>query len=151
MRGDRHAGEDMKRILLSQLLALIKVSFDTKSVTVYPNSVIWAKKPDDAIGNQIELRWKRGQTCGSPEMWLCLQCERFEKGKPIFNAYYFNGDNCNDRSRFLYFLMAEDTDIIDDIALTGANEDVKRRTNLLKINPFDYEVQRKVYKRWKEE
>lgn len=47
--------------------------------------------------------------------------------------------------------MADDTDIIDDIALTGANEDVKRRTNLLKINPFDYEVQRKVYERWKEE
>ena len=144
----------MKRILLSQLLALIAVSFDTKKITLYPNSVIWAEKPEDAIDHSLTLYWRRGNTTGQEQMTAYLTCDEYHpenySGRHYFRMYLFQGDNCHDSTRFLYSLMAEDTPIIDDIGIVGAGDDITSRTNLLKLNPHSFEVKRKLYDLWEE-
>ena len=141
----------MRTIFLSQLLALIAVSFDTKKVTTFPSIVVFGETKEAVTGNEILITWKRGRVYGHEEMHLWLFLDKFEDERPIFHAYYFDGDNCNERSRFIYSVMAEKTEIVDDIALTGAGESINSRTNLLKINPHDIEVMRSIRERWKEE
>lgn len=130
----------MKRIMLSQLLALIAVSFDTKKVRGSYGILNWVKTKSEALHHCLTLIWKRGRCCGIENMQICMILDRFDSAKPIFRAYYFDGDNCNDRTRFIYECMANETDIVDDIGIVGAGEKITRRTNLLKINPHDSET-----------
>lgn len=130
----------MRRIMLSQLLALIAVSFDTKKVTVSYGILNWAKTKREALNHGLTLLWKRGRCCGRESMRICMILDRFDSSEPIFRAYYFEGDNCNDRTRFIYKCLANETAIVDDIGIVGADERITRRTNLLKINPHDSET-----------
>jgi hypothetical protein len=52
----------------------------------------------------------------------------------VYHAYYFNGDNCNDYTRFLYKIMADNVDIVDDLGITGHGAEIGRKS-ISKINP----------------
>lgn len=135
----------MKQILMSQLLALIAVSFDTKKITCsgwYGWSVP-DRIPDlECDSHQLELRWNKRQylcmtltDCRKPYRW----CTNQQDYQWIFRAFYFSGDNCNDRSRFLFSIMADETPIIDDIGIIGGGYAKPYKNghkhNLLTINP----------------
>ena len=134
--------------MLSQLLALIAVSFDTKKVTASYGILNWAKTKSEALHHQLTLNWKRGRCCGIESMCISMILDRFDSAEPIFRAFYFNGDNCNDRTRFIYDCMANETDIVDDIGIVGVGERITKRTNLLKINPHDSDTVKALW-RWR--
>lgn len=127
----------MNEILLSQLIALIKCSFRTKYVATQDGDLCWRKFEDldPSKGcHSLSIWWKRGEgICGHPRMHLCMTLEdirpkhrTFGERRGILKAYYFEGDNCNERTRFLYKIMADEVEIIDDIDLIGNINGKKR-------------------------
>ena len=139
----------IKDINLSQLLALIAVSGSVKQIKMSGGDLAW--RADDNIdvtknSHSIILRWKRSEFCGSEQQELCMQLRDMRKPypwekhkdnrfyEPVFHAYYYRGDNCNRRTKFLYEIMGNEIDIIDDIGLVGNGGEYARK-NLLKIDP----------------
>ena len=124
-------------ILFSQLLALIKCSFKTKYVATSGGDLYYLSIEDIDTTKEchsLTIKWKRGEgICGHPWMHLCMTLEDIRpkyrysgEKRGILQAYYFEGDNCNERTRFLYKIMADGVDIIDDIGLIGNGKLQKR-------------------------
>lgn len=137
--------------MLSQVIAMIKASFDTKAV-LSSGGDIWWREPeniDTESSHSFSIKWKRGRCCGSEEMSLYFSLEDIrakynrkqallEMDKEyVFHIYLFRGDNCNDRTQFLYWLMGNQIDIIDDLGLCSLVYKNPSRKRLDKINPFD--------------
>ena len=127
----------MKEILLSQLIALIKCSFKTNYVATENGDLTWRTFESidpSKYSHTLSIWWKRGEgICGHPRMNLCMVLKDIRPRAPwlnekryVLNAYNFDGDNCNERTRFLYKIMADQVDIIDDINLIGNINGKKR-------------------------
>ena len=139
----------IKDINLSQLLAMIAVSGSVKQIKMRDGDLFYRDwKNIDVTDNShsISIGWKRSEFFGSENQYLCMQLQEIRKPyawekhtdnrfyEPILHAYYYFGDNCNRRTKFLYEIMGNEIDIIDDIGLIGNGGEYNRK-NLLKIDP----------------
>lgn len=140
------------KVMLSQVLAMIKVSFDTKAIMAQ-NGDLWFMKPENILltsSHSFSIKWKRGRVCGSETMSLHFSLEDIRpkyhhaklpleesKKEYVFRIYNFNGDNCNDRTQFIYWLMGNQIDIIDDLGICSLYDPKFSKKHLDKINPFD--------------
>lgn len=100
-------------------------------------------------GGSLSIEWDRGIGCGSDKPYLCFTLDEFQYSTewmknhgihlwregwryrrdgnhhdldepvPVLRAYYYNGDNCNDRTDFLWQLVALQTKVYDDIGIVG--------------------------------
>lgn len=103
---------------------------------------------DESDGN-LSIEWDRGIGNGQEKHYLCFTLDGFEyksewmkkrgislwregwsyntKGnlhvldspQPFLRAYYYGGDNCNDRTDFLWQIVALQTKVYDDIGIVG--------------------------------
>lgn len=133
----------LRDINLSQLLAMISVSMSAKQVKITGGDLGWRDLSSvDVTQNchNLTLGWKGlGRT-----YCLCMTLDEMrsraawtpeEKYKmPILRAFYFSGDNCNHRTKFIYEIMGNEIDIIDDIGIVG-NGGSYAKKNLLKFDP----------------
>ena len=139
----------IKEINLSQLLALIAVSGSVKQIKMRDGDLVWRSMENVDVqtnSHTISLWWKKGEYCGSDTQYICMKMDELRKPyaweshadnrfyEPILHAYYYQGDNCNRRTRFIYEIIGNQIDIIDDIGLVG-NAGEYERKNLLKIDP----------------
>ncbi len=139
----------IKDINLSQLLAMIAVSGSVKKIGMRDGDLFWRGMDTVDVtenSHSISIGWKRGDFFGSEYQYLCMMLDdlrkpyAWEKHKdnrfyePILHAYYYQGDNCNRRTKFIYEIIGNEIDIIDDIGLVGNKGEYKRK-NLLKIDP----------------
>ena len=124
-------------ILFSQLIALIKCSFKTTYVATCGGDLDFLQIENiDPLKecHSLMIKWKRGEgICGHPWMHLCMTLENIRpkyrysgEKRGILQAYYFEGDNCNERTRFLYKIIADGIEIIDDIGVIGNGKRCKR-------------------------
>lgn len=141
----------IKEIMLSQILAMIAVSFNTKRVTIGFGDLQWREEKDVDVNKNshiVSIEWYENGNTKARLMDLCMSL--VDKRKPykhaedkdkqyILHAYNFDGDNCNTYTRFLYEIIANDIDIIDDIGLVGGKYYNQKgpNPNLLKINPHE--------------
>ena len=139
----------IKDILLSQLLALISVSGSVKQIKLRDGDLVW--RADDSIdcsnnSHHVSIKWKRSKYCGSENQYLCMTLQTMRKPyewcedkkkyyKPVLKAYYYEGDNCNSHTKFIYEIIGNEIEIIDDIGLVG-NGGTYERKNLLNIDPY---------------
>lgn len=134
----------IRQILFSQLVAMIKVSFNTKKITACDGTLTFMAEnrlKNGMSGQMLRIKWKRGQRCSGREtMYLCMSLQEKSKQGYILHAYYFDGDNCNMQTRFLYEVMANEIDIVDDLGIVGYGIDYRK--NLININPFDVRLER---------
>lgn len=141
----------IKDINLSQLLALIAVSGSVKQIKMRDGDLFWRTMDSvDVTENShtISIEWKRGQFFGSERQYIYMQLQELRKPyawekhsdnrfyMPILKAYYYQGDNCNDRTKFIYEIIGNEIEIIDDIGIVGNGGEYQRK-NLLKIDPND--------------
>ena len=131
-------------ILMSQLVALIAASHETDKVQIADGELAWREEPIDATGYKaISIKWNKGKGSGSayPFLWMVLKDVRERSGSSskeyVLGAYCYNGDNCNERTRFIYGLMADDVDIIDDLGIIGHAKEIGE-TYLTKLSPTEY-------------
>ena len=142
----------ISEINLSQLLAIIAVSGSVKRIELSDGDLVWLKMESvDVTRNShvVSIQWKRSQFCGSDIQRLCMmledmripyrwfdsiRCNSKRFLEPVFHAYYYEGDNCNQKTRPIYECIANNIDIIDDIGLVGNGRSYKRK-NLLIIDP----------------
>ena len=139
----------LRDINLSQLLALIAVSGSVKQIKLCDGDLVWRKMETVDVtknSHSVGIRWKRGEFFGSevqslhmtlrdlrkPYAWENHKDNRFYE--PILRAYYYCGDNCNRRTKFIYEIIGNEIDIIDDIGVVGNGGEYERK-NLLKIDP----------------
>lgn len=155
----------IKDINLSQLLALIAVSGSVKQIKANDGDLIWKDwKSIDVTDNShtVSIKWKRCEYFGSENQYLCMTLRDLRKPypwechsdnrfyEPILHAYYYQGDNCNKRTKFIYEIIGNEIDIIDDIGLVGSGGEYKRK-NLLKIDPNEvYKMKVRNEGRWAE-
>ena len=141
----------VKDINLSQLLALIEVSGNVKQIKMTGGDLTWRKWKDiDVTKNShtITIGWKRSNFRGSENQYLCMTLKNLRKPyaweshkdnrfyEPILSAYYYEGDNCNKNTKFLWEIIGNSIEIIDDIGLVGNGGEYQRK-NLLKINSHE--------------
>ena len=142
----------ISEINLSQLLAIIAVSGSVKRIELSDGDLVWLKMESvDVTRNShvVSIQWKRSQFCGSDIQRLCMmledmripyrwfdsiRCNSKRFLEPVFHAYYYEGDNCNQKTRPISECIANNIDIIDDIGLVGNGGSYKRK-NLLIIDP----------------
>ena len=156
-------------IQLSQVLALIGVGYRTKTIWCDRISMTMfeAESPEEFIQQGVPLRWKDEAGITGRKMALHIFLDDLRKPyytadkvrdrrywEPIFRAYYFEGDNCNDYSQFIYELIGNKIAIVDDIRLAGSNYGVPHKNNrpfnLLDVDPHQVLVDIvNRYGRWK--
>lgn len=139
----------VKDINLSQMLAMIAVSGSVKQIKMRDGDLVWRDWKDvDVTENShtISIQWDRSDFFGSEKQYIYMQLQELRKPyaweshkdnrfyKPILHAYYYQGDNCNSRTKFIYEIIGNEIDIIDDIGIVGNGGEYERK-NLLKINP----------------
>lgn len=131
-------------IPMSQLIGLISASHETNKIQIKDGDLAWrcGKIDEVHIGeHSLSIKWDRGSGYGSQDPHLCLSLVRMEKGhfnnKYFFTAYYYYGDNCNDRTRFLYKIMADEIEILDDLGIVGHGGEIGK-TYLTKLKWSDY-------------
>lgn len=132
-------------IMMSQLIALISASNETTKIRLSCGSALYANPPSARQfiphGLSFVIKWDRGEGHGQKEPYLCLSCIRCKEGslynEYIYHAYYYQGDNCNSRTRFLYGLMADEVEIIDDLGITGHGYEIGKMS-LTKLRRSDY-------------
>lgn len=142
----------INEINLSQLLAIIAVSGSVKRIELSDGDLVWRKMESVDVtrnSHMVSIQWKRSQFCGSDIQRLCMmledmrlpyrcfdstRCDSKRFLEPVFHAYYYEGDNCNQKTRPIYECIANNIDIIDDIGLVG-NGGTYKRKNLLIIDP----------------
>ena len=153
----------IRDINLSQVLAMIAVSGSVKQIKVRDGDLAWRKwKKIDVTDNShcVTIEWKRSEFFGSERQFLCMQLQEMRKPyawekhednrfyEPILHAYYYEGDNCNSRTKFLYEIIGNEIDIIDDIGLVGNGGEYDRK-NLLRIDPNEiYKMKVRSEGRW---
>ena len=99
--------------------------------------------------NSLSIEWDRGIGTGSEKPYLCFTLDGFEYSSewlkkrgiylwreewtmrtsgnahyldqpvPVLRAYLYCGDNCNDRTDFLWQMVALKTKVYDDIGIVG--------------------------------
>ena len=154
-----------KDINLSQLLALIAVSGSVKKIEMRDGDLFWRKMDTVDVAknsHSISISWKQSEFFGSENQYLCMSLDELRKPypwekhednrfyEPILHVYYYYGDNCNSRTKFLYEIIGNEIDIIDDIGLVGNGGEYKRK-NLLKIDPNEiYRMKVRSEGRWAE-
>lgn len=142
----------INEINLSQLLAIIAVSGSVKRIELSDGDLVWRKMESVDVtrnSHMVSIKWKRSQFCGSDiqRLWMMLEdmrlpnrcfdstrCDSKRFLEPVFHAYYYEGDNCNQKTRPIYECIANKIDIIDDIGLVG-NGGTYKRKNLLIVDP----------------
>lgn len=142
----------IREINLSQLLAVIAVSGSVKRIEVCDGDLVWQKMETVDVtkhSHTVSVQWKRSKFCGSEIQRLCMILDDMREPyrwfdattthskrflEPVLHAYYYDGDNCNEKTRPIYECIANDIDIIDDIGLVG-NGGAYKRKNLLLIDP----------------
>ena len=97
----------------------------------------------------LRIQWDRGIGCGDEKPYICFSLKGFEystewqkkrgiwlwrehwdmktsgnhhdldEPKPVLEAYLYHGDNCNDRTDFIWQLVALGTKVYDDIGIVG--------------------------------
>ena len=155
----------IRDINLSQMLAMIAVSGNIKKIKTGSGNLAWSKWEEvDPTKDSytIDITWDRGEYCGSDNQYICMALQEIRKPypherhkdnrfyEPILHAYYYRGDNCNRNTKFIYEIIGNEIDIIDDIGLVG-NGGEYRNKNLLKINPHDiYRMKVRSEGRWAE-
>lgn len=106
-------------INLSQMLAMIAVSGSVKQIKVSGGDLTWRKLDSiDVTENShtITIWWKRSEFCGCEKQYLCMILKDMRKPypwgrdakkflEPILEAYYYEGDNCNRKTQFLYEII----------------------------------------------
>lgn len=125
------------RVMLSQVFALIKVSFNTSRITISDCGLVY----DSEKGGFFSVKWKRGKGIfGHEMMYLYFSYHHTEedyRGKrAVLRIYLFDGDSYNDRTQWIYFLLGNQIEIVDDIGLCGSG-DKYFNTWLEKINPYN--------------
>lgn len=55
----------------------------------------------------------------------------------VYRAYYYEGNNCNDGTRFLYKIMADEIKIVDDLGITKHGSEIGK-TYLTKLSAQQY-------------
>ena len=133
----------IQEIMMSQVLALIQVGYDTKSIWCAGNYITTHETADVEQFAQhfITLCWKGKFICDK-DYRLHMSLSDIRKPyyladpvkdrryyEPIFKAYYFEGDNCNDYSQFIYELIGNKIAIVDDIRIAGSNYGKQYRNN----------------------
>lgn len=133
-------------ILMSHLIALISASHETKNVQLDGGDLAYIEGLSAAATAHfgvLSIKWKRGTGCGCETPRLYMQSVGTRKGNSypriVLRAYYYQGDNCNERTRFLYWLMADDVDIIDDLGICGHGSEIGK-TYLTKLSANEYGV-----------
>ena len=155
----------IKDINLSQLLALIAVSGSVKKIEMCDGDLCWRKMGTVDVtknSHSVRISWEKSNYFGSENQYLCMQLQELRKPypwekykdnrfhEPILHAYYYRGDNCNSRTKFLYEIIGNEIDIIDDIGLVGNGGEYERK-NLLKIDPNEiYRMKVRSEGRWAE-
>ena len=155
----------LQEINMSQMLAMIGVSYNTKQVKMVEGDLTWAGMDSVDItenSHTIVIGWKEHYISGgSKEHRLCMTLMDMRKPvpwghkekkfhEPILKAYYYTGDNCNSDTQFIYEIMANKIKIIDDIGLVGNGGEYKKK-NLLKIIPDEvYSMKLRNEGRWAE-
>lgn len=134
----------MSKILFSQLIGLISASFETNKVQIRDGYLAWCNRPmtdkDLEKSHSLSIKWKRS---GYIDCYLCMSLNgKLKKSSSFYDdyyltAYYFNGDNCNSRTRFLFKLMADEIMIIDDFGIVGHGGEIGK-TSLTKLKHSDY-------------
>lgn len=136
----------MKSILFSQLVGLISASFETKKIQLYSGDISWRKYTDkiDPIEkgqHTLSIKWDKGSRSGCNEQHLYLSLDKSETSYRstdyIYRAYHYEGDNCNDGTRFLYKIMADEVAIIDDLGITKHGSEIGK-TYLTKLSAQQY-------------
>ncbi len=142
----------MKRLFLSQLVGLISATYETRDIKVSSNYSTWEgvffdyggiptkKGVYDVPGriSSISLYWKNKVHTGSKEQELHISFDQVKVGfcyhnkKPYFtpvgSIYLYHGDNCNDHTYFIYYLIGNEVDIIDDLGVVGASDKIGRKS-----------------------
>lgn len=140
-----HRGRIMNKILFSQLIALISASFETNKIQIRDGYLAWCNRPikEDELehSHNLSIKWKRS---GYIDCYLCMTLDgRLNKNSSsfyddyYFSAFYFYGDNCHDRTRFLFELMANETMIIDDLGIVEHGGEIGK-TYLTNLKHSDY-------------
>jgi hypothetical protein len=100
-------------------------------------------------GGSLSIQWDRGIGSGSDKPFICFSLKGFEystewtkergiwlwrekwdmitdgnhhcldEPSPILEAYYYYGDNCNERTDFIWQMIALNTKVYDDIGIVG--------------------------------
>ena len=133
-------------ILLSHLIGLISVSHETKNVQLAGGDLAYIAGLSAAVTapfGVLHIKWKRGTGSGCEIPHLSMKSagvrENNSYSKIVLRAYYYQGDNCNERTRFLYWLMADDVDIIDNLGICGHGSEIGK-TYLTKLSAYEYSV-----------
>jgi len=132
-------------ILMSQLIAMISASDETNKIQLHDGSIAWStpeyfkyRKPHE---HNLSIKWDRGCGFGSRIRYLNMSLiDCYDSScitKYIYTAYYYQGDNCNSRNRFLYGILADEVRIIDDLGITGHGGEIKK-TYLTKLSSSEY-------------
>lgn len=104
---------------------------------------------EEGNGGSLRIGWDRGLGCGLENPYLCFTLKGFEYSAewmkkrgvslwregwsyrtdgnhhdldepvPVLEAYHYDGDNCNDRTDFLWQMVALRTKVYDDIGIVG--------------------------------
>lgn len=157
-------------IQLSQVLALVSVGYRTKKIWCTGNAITTIERffPEEFVQHNATLCWKNDAGLFGRDMRLHISLDDIRKPyyladavrdkryyEPIFRAYYFEGDNCNDYSQFIYELIGNRIAIVDDIRLAGSKYGVpyknNRKFNLLDVDPHKVSIDiTNRYGRWKD-
>lgn len=132
-------------ILLSQLVGLISATFETKKIQIHSGVLAWytgsVEKTSELNNGILSIRWARGTGTGCDMPCLYMSVSGFRESclfkRIVLHAYYYVGDNCNERTRFLYWLMADDVDIIDDLGICGHGSEIGK-TYLTRLSANEY-------------
>jgi|GEM_PF-5117401 len=124
----------IRQILLSQLVAMIKVGYDANRITA-SGAAIWRDEDSPDEPYNLVLYWKNKIHCGQKDMSFCMTLDGKYKDYPVLHAYYFAGDNCNDHTRFLYEIIANEIQVLDDLGIVGGQ--ISNRKSLTAIKPHE--------------
>ena len=126
------------KMLLSQVIALIRVSFNTKGIKISNCGLIYSA---DKYDGSFSIKWKRGNgICGHEMMYLYFSYDHTEENyrgkRVVLKIYLFDGDSCNERTQWIYFLIGNQIEIVDDIGLCGSCDKYHNK-RLEKIKPYE--------------
>ena len=136
-------------ILMSQLIGLISASNETNRVQINSGDMaLLVGSPEEIMAKEcngmLSISWARGTGFGCKTPCLYMKVRDLKKSPSsyqrfVLRAYHYEGDNCNERTRFLYGLMADDVDIIDDLGICGHGSEIGK-TYLTKLSANEYGV-----------